>query len=260
MRVRLLSLVLLVLAGCTKSGDDSGALLNEVKKRLTERESRLTSYQLEGRTSEGGSEPVGFTFAYRSPQRMRATLGAPISRTFSWDGEKLYELSETEKRFTTFTTELPPERRAGFLTETFAPFTPEGFRAPLLPLGTTAKRASSPRAPEAVELTAKLTEASAQGLEVAYTLRWPSLDFLGKRSRTADGTVLEVRVEEEHCDEALKLCVPKRLSRWVKDEKVGETTLSRVELNATLPNDTFTLAAPGGYDVQTKTLVDANGK
>ncbi len=111
-----------------------------------------------------------------------------------------------------------------------------------------------------MELTAKLTEPSAQGLEVAYTLRWPTLDFLGKRSRTADGTVIEVRVEEEHCDEALKLCVPKRLTRWVKDEKVGETTLSRVELNAPLPNDTFTLAAPEGYDVQTKTLVDANGK
>jgi outer membrane lipoprotein-sorting protein len=45
----------------------------------------------------------------------------------------------------------------------------------------------------------------------------------------------------------------------VKGEKVGETTLSTVELNP-LSNDTFTLTAPGGYEVQTKTLVDSSGK
>ncbi|MDY7227733.1 hypothetical protein [Hyalangium rubrum] len=261
MRVRLLLPALLVFAGCTKSGEDpAAALLTEVKKRLTERDGRLTSYRLEGRTSEGAAEPVGFSFAYRSPQRMRAALGAPISRTFSWDGERLFELSETEKRLTTFKTELPPERRAGFLTETFAPFTPEGFRAPLLPLGASAKRTTHPRAQEAVELSAKVADPAAQGLEVAYTLRWPTLDFLGKRSLTAEGDTLEVRVEEEHCDEALKLCVPKRLTRWVKGEKVGETTLSGVELNPALPNDTFTLGAPEGYEVLTKTLVDAAAK
>ena len=43
-------------------------------------------------------------------------------------------------------------------------------------------------------------------------------------------------------------------------EKVGETTLSQVELNPALPNDTFTLAAPEGYDVQTKTLVNSEQK
>jgi outer membrane lipoprotein-sorting protein len=36
---------------------------------------------------------------------------------------------------------------------------------------------------------------------------------------------------------------------------VAETTLSRVELNPALPSDTFTLSAPEGYTVQTKTLV-----
>jgi outer membrane lipoprotein-sorting protein len=260
MRAHLLPLVLLVAAGCTKPGDESATLLREVKRRLSERDARLSSYRLEGRMSEGGSEPVGFRFSYRAPQKMRGALGAPISRTFSWDGEHLFEQSDTDKRFTTFKTELPPERRAGFLTETFAPFTPEGFRAPLLPQGATAKRASHARAPEAVELAVTVADPAAQGLEVAYTLRWPTLDFLGKRSRTGDGTTLEVRVEEEHCDKALELCVPKHLTRWVNGEKVGETTLSTVELNAALPHDTFTLAPPEGYEVHTQTLVDAAGK
>jgi outer membrane lipoprotein-sorting protein len=260
MRVHSLPLVLLMLAGCSRSAEDTAPLMNEVKKRLAERETKLTSYRLEGRTSDGAAEPVDFTFAYRAPQRMLATMGAPFLRTVSWNGEKLFELSQADKRFTTFQPELSPEKRAGFLLETFSPLVPEGFRAPLLPGGALAKKGSHPRAPETVELTAKVAAPSTQGLEVAYTLRWPSLDFLGKRSRTGDGTVIEVRVEEEHCDDALKLCVPKRFTRWVKDEKVLETTLSKVELNATLPNDTFTLAAPEGYDVQTKTLVDADGK
>ncbi|MBN1210028.1 MAG: hypothetical protein JXB05_34570 [Myxococcaceae bacterium] len=258
MRARLLPLALLLLAGCTRSGGDA-QLLTEVKRRLSERDARLTSYQLEGRASEAGAE-VAFTFAYRAPQRMRGTLGAPLSRTVSWDGERLFEQRDAERRFTTFQTELSPEKRAALLTETFAPFTPEGFRAPLLPMGARARRASHPRAPEAVELTAKVAGADAQGLEVAYTLRWPTLDFLGKQYRQADGTTLEVRVEEEHCDKALELCVPKQLSRWVKGEKVGETTLSALELNPALPGDTFTLTAPEGYEVQTKTLVDAAAK
>lgn len=259
MRARLLPFALLLLAGCSRQAEDT-TLLNEVKRRFSERDARLTSYRLEGRISQGGAEPVSFSFAYRAPQKMRGVLGAPASRTFSWDGERLFEQSDSDKRFTTFQIELSPERRAGFLTETFAPFTPEGFRAPLLPAQPRAKRASHPRAPEAVELAATVEDPSMGSLQVTYTLRWPTLDFLGRQSRLADGTTLEVRVEEEHCDEALKLCVPQKLTRWEKGEKVGETTLSQVELNPALPNDTFTLAAPEGYDVQTKTLVDAGAK
>jgi outer membrane lipoprotein-sorting protein len=259
MRARLLFLAFLVLAGCSKQSPES-TLLAEVKRRLSERDARLTSYRLEGRTRENGSEPLSFTFAFRAPQKMRGTLEAPVSRTFSWDGEHLVEQSDADKHFTTFQLQLSPERRAGFLTETFAPFTPEGFHAPLLPAAMSAKRAKHPLAPEAVELSAKVAEPGAESLEVAYTLRWPSLDFLGKQTRLPDGTVEEVRVEEEHCEKAIELCVPQRLTRWVKGEKVGETTLSTVELNPALPNDTFVLAAPGGYEVQTKTLVDSPGK
>lgn len=259
MRARVPFLALLLLAGCSRQAD-TAALLTEVKQRLLERDARLTSYQLEGRTSEGGAEPVAFTFAYRAPQKMRGSLGAPLSRAFSWDGKQLYEQSDADKRFTTFQSELSPERLAGLVTEVFAPLNPYGFRAPLLPSGTVAKRTSHPRAPEAVELMAKVAGADAQGLEVTYTLRWPTLDFLGKQSRLADGSTQEVRVEEEHCEKALELCVPKRLTQWVKGEKVGEMTLSTVQLNPALPHDTFTLTAPEGYEVQTKTLVDAAGK
>jgi hypothetical protein len=109
-------------------------------------------------------------------------------------------------------------------------------------------------------LTAKVAAPGSEPLEVTYTLRWPSMDFLGKQTRLADGTTTELRVEQEHCEKAIELCVPQKLTQWVKGEKVGETTLSTVELNPALPNDTFTLAAPEGYTVQTQTLMNAGGK
>lgn len=249
MLARLLPLFLLVLAGCRRA-DDGAALLSDARQRLSARDGKLTSYVLAG-TARQGSQTLDFRFAYRAPRKMLGTLGAPASRTYAWDGEHLFERSDAARQFVTFNDELPPDQRAGVLTELFAPFAPEGFRAPLLPSrGVSARRASHPRAPEAVELTVKPEGAD---VEVTYVLRWPALDFLGKRTRDGDSTS-ELRVEEEHCEQALGLCVPRRLTQWAGERQVAETTLSRVELNPSLPSETFTLTAPEGYEVQTKTL------
>jgi hypothetical protein len=254
MHLRHLPLLLLVLTSCARRAEDATALLSQVRQRLAARDGRLTSYQLAGTTREGEQQALAFTFAWRSPQRMLGTLGAPASRAFAWDGALLYERSDADRRFTTFRDELPADKRAGFLTETFGPFVPEGFRAPLLPgRGVSARLVSHALAREAVELTVR-PEGTA-GVEVAYVLRWPSLDFLGKRA-LASGTRSEVRVEQEQCEPALSLCVPRQLTRWVEGQQVGETTLTRVELNPSLPADTFTLVAPEGYEVQERTLVE----
>lgn len=257
MHPRLLLPLLLVLSGCSKRTEDSTALLAQVRQRLAARDGRLTSYQLAGTTSEG-EVTLEFTFAWRSPQRMLGTLGEPASRAFAWDGEHLYERSDTDKLFTTFRDELPADKRAGFLTETFGPFVPEGFRAPLLPgQGVSVRRVSHALAPQAVELTVR--PQGVEDVEVVYVLRWPSLDFLGKRAR-ASGTLSEVRVEQEQCEEALSLCVPRRLTQWADGQQVGEMTLSLVELNPALPADTFTLVAPEGYEIQNRTLVEEEAR
>jgi hypothetical protein len=249
MPVRHLSLLLLVLAGCRRA-DDSAALLSDARQRLAARDGKLTSYALAG-TAREGAQTLDFRFAYRAPRKMLGTLGAPASRTYAWDGEHLFERSDATKQFITYTHELPPDKHAGVLTDIFAPFAPEGFRTPLLPSkGVSARRASHPRAPEAVELTVK---PAGTDVEVTYVLRWPALDFLGKRTRVG-GTTSELRVEEEHCELALALCVPRRLTWWASEQQVAETTLSSVELNPVLPSETFTLTAPEGYEVQTKTL------
>jgi len=253
MPARLLSLLLLVLAGCRR-GDDAATLLTGVRQRLATRDGKLTSYVLEGTASEGG-QTMDFQFAYRSPLKMLGTLGAPASRTWAWDGERLVERDDGARRFFTYQGTLTPERRMGVLTQLFSPFVPEGFRAPLLPgQGVTARRASHPLAPEAVELTVK---PPGSDVEVTYVLRWPTLDFLGKRVRGGE-SASELRVEEEQCEPGLGLCVPRRLTQWAGEQQVARTVLTRVELNPSLPAETFTLTAPRGYAVEIKTFAAAS--
>ncbi|RYZ41569.1 MAG: hypothetical protein EOO71_11430 [Myxococcaceae bacterium] len=256
----LLLLPLLSLLACRSSSSGSGdgaELMAQVREKLSARDAKLLNYQLEGTQTEGDSLSAGFTFAYRAPQKMRGTVTQP-ARTVSWDGKHLYEQVEAGKQFTTFTSEVSAEKLSAFLTEIFTPFVPEGFRAPLLLRSTKARRtAALPQAKDAVELSMPLEGDAAGGVVVTYVLRWPTLDFLAKRTLAPDGTQAEVRMEEEHCDAELGLCVPRKLTRRVGGQQVGQTVLSRVDLKAPLPNDAFTPAAPDGYSVQTRTLVDS---
>ncbi|HEY0093474.1 MAG TPA: hypothetical protein VGB96_04085, partial [Archangium sp.] len=136
MSARHLPLLLLVLAGCRR-GEDTSALLSDARQRLAARDGKLTSYVLAGTAREAGQR-MDFQFAYRAPQKMLGTLGTPAVRAFAWDGEHLFERDDAAKKFRTYdgglgNGGLGPEERAGVLTGLFAPFAPEGFRAPLLP-------------------------------------------------------------------------------------------------------------------------------
>lgn len=249
MRSPLLPPLLLLLAGCRR-GEEASALLTEARQRLAAREGLLTSYVLEG-TGHEGTQTMAFQFAYRAPNKMLGVLGAPAPRAWAWDGEHLVERDDTAHKLLTYQDTLTPEQRAQVLTQLFSPFVPEGFRAPLLPgQGVSAHRAPHPRGPEAVELTVRPPGTDVQ---VVYVLRWPSMDFLGKRVHSGEGDS-ELKVEEEQCDKALALCVPRRLTQWEGGQPVAETRLSRVELNPPLPADTFALPAPGGYAVESRTL------
>ncbi len=245
----LLPLSLVLLTGCPK-GEDPAALLAGARQRLAARDTRLTSYVLEGSAQEG-AQTMRFQFAWRAPQKMLGTLGAPLQRTWAWDGTRLVERDDAARAFYTYQDDLTPERRVGALTALFNPFAPEGFRAPLLPgEGVSARRATHALAPEAVELTVR---PPGSDVEVTYVLRWPAMDFLAKRMRSGADTS-EVRVEAEHCEAALSLCVPRTLTQWAGGQRVAQTVLTRTELNPSLPAETFTLTPPAGYTVGQKTF------
>jgi len=249
MSARPLPLLLLLLTGCPR-GDDTASLLAGARQRLAAREGRLTSYVLAG-TAQEGAQTLEFQFAWRAPQKMLGTLGAPVSRTWAWDGTHLVERDDAARAFHTYQDPATPQERVAALTALFTPFAPEGFRAPLLPgEGVSARRASHPLAPEAVELTVK---PPGSDVEVVYVLRWPAMDFLAKRMRSGADTS-ELRVERERCEAGLALCVPLELTQWAGAQQVARTVITRVELNPSLPGETFAPTAPKGYSVGMKTF------
>lgn len=188
---------------------------------------------------------------------MRGALTRPIQRTFSFDGKRLFEIATDEKRFTRFEMKLPPQKSLLFLTQTFSPFAPEGYRAPLLlSEGVTVTSTTHPKATQAIEVKVATTDDTGTPLEGVYVLRWPSLDFLAKRTAFG-GHASEIRVDAEHCDELLKLCFPKQLSQWEGKELIAVTVLSTLSLNPALPAEWFTLAPPPGFEVKTQELVES---
>lgn len=236
------------LLGCRGDGPSSAAdpaLLSQVKSGLVDRDRILFAFHLEGRVVEAERE-ARFSFDYRAPQRMRGTLHSDGGRSLAFDGEQLYQLDPPLQRLTRTRLPLKSAQLAGLLAQLFSPFVPDGFRAPLLPRDRAwARRVSHPRAPQAVELQVKLVDPQLGPVEVHYLLRWPSLDFLEKRT---EGAVRgRIAVTAEHCEPSLKLCVPEALEQTVGDGPGARTLLQSISLNQPLPADAFTLSAPPGF-------------
>ena len=243
----------LALAGCKKPdpAPADASLLSEVKTRLTERDKKLASYRFKTTVTEGANE-ARFEFSFRSPNKMKGVISHPTELTYAFDGSELQQLTLQNKKLVVKTMEGGNEQTALMLNRTFAPFAPEGFRAPLLVrTGVSAKKVAHPKAREAVEVVQEAKDDSGTA-RVSYVFRWPQMDFLGKTSEIA-GQKSEVRVDEEHCDEKLQLCVPMKLSQLSfpkggAGQLVGTSVISEIELSAVLPNDAFTLATPDGFE------------
>jgi len=234
-----------VLCGCAKE-PTGPELLAQVRQALTDRDARLDSFQFDATsTALPSGETVNHSFYFRSPNKMRAVL-AKVERSF--DGTTLYEVSAGKKTFTAFALKLPPPKASLLLHTTFAPFVPEGFRTPLMPMkGVTAQKTGR----NAVELSMSPGE----GVTVTYRLRWPGGDFLEKRTVSPSGRTT-LKMEFEHCDAALKLCVPQDLGEFLDGVRVVGTSLHHIGLNPALSADSFVPAAPEGFTREARELVE----
>jgi outer membrane lipoprotein-sorting protein len=252
------ALLLLSLVSACKRPADAGAqgdasLLSQVKSGLSDRERKIGSYSIAGVVEQDGQKAT-FEFDFRAPGRMKGTLLGEKSRTFSYDGERLFDLVRADKTLTTWELDVPPRQARDYLSQLFENFVPEGYRSPVVDLThATVKRVSHPRAPEAVELASETKDEHGAGIRVAYIFRWPSLDLLERRLDTAE-TTATLAVDEEQCDERLKLCMPKKLTQHFGQALGAVTTLSRVELGAAIPAEAFTLELPEGFTGATKQL------
>jgi outer membrane lipoprotein-sorting protein len=246
-----LAVVVLALSGCPKPAvaPDEGRLLSDLKTGLAQRDRKLRSYELHGTTTEQG-QVAQFRFFYRAPNRMRGVLEKPTEREFAFDGTTLRELDRVGKKLTEISLDVPEERAKLFLTQLFGAFAPEGYRVPLLlSSGVTVRQTKHPRAENALEARQETADDSGQKIAVTYLFRAPAMDLLEKRTEVAGQPGASVVVEDEHCDEKLGLCVPKRLTQ-------GEavTVFDEVKLNPEIPQDSFTLTAPEGFVTEKRSV------
>ncbi len=246
--------LLLLALGCPAKDDPTGAaLLSQVRQTLAERQRRLSSYHLAGESKEADAV-ASHAFFFRAPNKMRGLVLHPAQLEWVWDGAQLARLEPMQKRFSTFPMKLPADKAAMFLTTTFAPFVNEGFRTPLMPgKGVKAVRVKHPHGPEAVELTVEL----GPQLTLTYLLRWPTGDFLGRRTQNS-AQRSELTVEEELCDAALKLCVPRVTSQTLDGKLQLTTRLSTIELNAGVPADDFSPKPPEGWTTEVHEVVETD--
>jgi hypothetical protein len=231
----------LLLLACCRSGDPN--LLGEVKAVLAEREARLTAYAFTARAGE-----LPYAVAFRAPRSTRLELP---DGALSFDGERFYERDDVLRTFTVYAPQLDAAELALVWSQSFGPQVPEGFRAPLLP----PRGVEATRVADTVELTLRTTD-NGKPVTVTSVLRWPSGDFLERRTDYG-GAKGGVRMDAEQCDAGLKLCVPTRLSKWAGAQKVEDIVLSDIALGAAAARDAFVLAAPQGFEQLHSTLVPA---
>ena len=231
--------VVLLLAACSKEAPE----LISARAALVEREKKLSSFRLEA-TSTEKNQSARYSFSFAAPNFARGRIQGPRDVEVAFDGKQLISIDHTAQ---TWTVDQPPS----LLHAVFAPFAPEGFRAPLLPSkGVTAKKVRHARAQDAIELSTS----PGDGITVTWVLRMPSGDFLEKR--TVNGTHTGVlMVISETCND--QLCVPNKLVEYFDEETLGETTVTAVELNPKFPPDTFTPAPPEGFQRQASTPTSA---
>lgn len=249
-------LTLLFSTACPKDAAVPENLASEARRNLAERDKRLARYLVEA-TSKQGEASASYTFAYRAPGKVKGSMLGATPLTLAFDGTRFFKLDPGAKKLEAFEMKLPAEKAALFLTTQFSPFVPEGYRTPLLPLkGVTARKVAHPKGPEAYELSHSTPDENGRAVTVTYLLRFPSADFLSKKTE-ANGVVNELSVEAEHCDSALLLCVPKVVVQREGGQELGRTTFTRIELTPELPADTFTLTAPEGFTTEKHELVES---
>lgn len=254
--------VVLALCGCPAHPTeqaDSATLLSQARSALAERERKLQSYRFHGETTDlARGETLAFNFVYRSPGKMRGETLGPSGHVFVFDGTALRELDVAAKKLTTFDlSELPRDRSDALLHQIFAPFAPEGFRAPLLPQAPSVKavrRVGAEDKPE-VELTAEVAD-GAQRYAFVYRYRTPAMDLVQKTIRAPDGEHTTT-VNKQSCEPKSGLCVPTEIVESAGGKPVARTLLSEVAVNGPVTDGDFALAVPPGGTEEKKSLAAA---
>lgn len=262
MRTRSLSLLALaVLCGCPSNKKSQAApaeLVSQARTQLAERERKLVSYRFHGSTTDlTRNQSLGFKFLFRSPDKMRGETEGAQPHVFVFDGKALRDLDVSKKKLTTYDlSSLPKAKADAFLHEIFAPFAPEGFRAPLLPGG---PLQAETRLGEGDKKELWLSGAVADGAqkyEFSFLFALPAMDLVQKDISAPDGKS-RIAVTRQSCDPKLGLCFPAEVLETRDGKPVARTVLSDIEVNGAVADADFALAVPPGGTEEKKSLASA---
>lgn len=257
---RILFLAAMVLAGCPKNepAPTGAEAVSEARAHLADRERKLSTYRFHGVTTDlATNEPLGFSFVYRAPGKMRGETEGKAPHVFAFDGKTLAELDVNAKKLTTYDISgLPRGKADEVLHQIFAPFAPEGFRAPLLPsAGLTAARSVGAEDKPQVELTAKVADGNDK-YDFHFVFHTPAMDLVEKEVDGPNGA-LKTTVVKQACDAKSGLCFPVEILETLDAKAVGRTNLSELSVNGPVNDAEFTLAVPPGGTEEKKTLAAA---
>lgn len=259
-RSRLSLLALAVLCGCTQkvSAPSEAELVSQARTQLAERERKLSSYRFHGSTTDlASNQSLGFRFLYRSPGKMRGETEGAQPHVFVFDGQSLKDLDVAAKRLTTYDLAgLPKDKADAFLHTIFAPFAPEGFRAPLLPTaGLHAQQRIGEQDRKELQLSAAIQDGP-QKYDFGFRFALPAMDLLEKTVKGPEGES-KVTVARQACEPKLGLCFPAEVLESRDGKPVARTLLSDVQVNAPVTDADFALAVPAGGTAETKSLAAA---
>ena len=233
----------LCVAGCRSPPPSSAALVSQAKSGLIAREAKLTSLHLTVKTTEDEQADGLHEVFFRAPYRLRARVSAPTPLQLSFDGESLYLLQGSPPQLSVKKVGTG-EATAASLQQQFEALIPDGYASPLLPGKGVTGALTRIDGADAVTLTV-ITADGATPVTLRWDFTWPALELIARRSKVGAVESM-VKVEQRHCDETLKLCVPSELSRWQGGKRIGTLSVTSIELNPALPQDDFVLHAPTG--------------
>lgn len=238
--------VVVLLPACRQPPPAPANMIGMVREQLARREAQISSMQFRVTTRQAEVEAVHQVWM-RGRNLFRAETLEPEHLEVSFDGQRVMMLQHKRKSFAEFRLEVEREEGAYLLAQTFAPFVPEGYRMPLLPkVGVEASRRTLQAIGDVVELRYQTADQAGIPVAAAYVYQWPSLNFVSRSLRSASH-VIEDAGEGAWCSGPAEVCFPRRIVHSEDGEIVSVATVTSVQFNPEIPNDSFVLVAPDGY-------------
>jgi outer membrane lipoprotein-sorting protein len=233
-----------------KQGD--GLALSDALTSLSDRAKLVRDYAYSGEaTSLEGGQAVRFAYKLKQPKMLRADVEG-IDTSFVFDGTSLAILDHGRKQvLKQDLTKVPEVDAVAALHQIFGDYVCEGWKPPLTRTKADENAATLGKSEAGEPVWVLVTAIDDKDLlEVRYTLRAPTADFLKKEWIAKDGSVFaSTLVLQEHRDEGTKLSFPLAWEHK-SPQRSYRVQLEGVAINEGLAAEPFTIVAPEGFTLR----------